>query len=210
MQALQTYGTYLQVFAACHTENLPTQTSAPAFRTQYEADYNQIGTGGAPYTKAEEPNGVNFSGLSLVVSEKSVAMRVYFNYNSEQHGRLKTVENQYILENSTGTKFQFTDAGAVVHNDNGYYVEVPDITSTWLSNIYRIEITTDLDPDKNGKSHKATSSIELSALTYAYALSQRYENFETENAALCNLVHALYDYNRAAVDYFGSNQAISN
>lgn len=210
VQALQTYGTYLQVFAAYHTKSLPTQNSTPVFRTWDSDPYENIGEGEAPYTKAEESDGVNFSGLSLVVSEKSVAMRVYFNYNSEQHGRLKTVENQYILENSTGTKFQFTDAGAVVHNDNGYYVEVPDITSTWLSNIYRIEITTDLDPDENGKSHKATSSIELSALTYAYALSTQSEKVKTENAALCNLVHALYDYNRAAVDYFGSNQAISN
>ena len=195
VDAMLNYGTKLQLYSGYNTGKLPVPENT-AFLSKYNDLYNAQISNDISYIH-NAPGGIQFTGVAMVLSGVNTSLRLFFDYEREDSDKL-IAENQYILENENQTLFKFTDniTSVVRVSKNKYYIEISDISSTWLSNTYRVSITTEKT--------KLESFVELTPLTYA-SLLKDYGG----DITLQNLVRALFDYNSAAVAYFGSNKGMN-
>ncbi len=170
VNAMSDYGALAQMWFSYNLDNCPTpacdlsSVTADALAVYEEV----IGEGTV--------TGVSYAGGSLVLDSET-AIRLYFNVTEGSIG-------DYIFK--VGTKEVTPEL-----TDDGYRVEIPDITAKNLDRSYTVFVTKDGD---------TVLTVKYSALSYVYGVLSRNDKPQQ----LIDLVKGIYLYNRAADAYFGN------
>jgi hypothetical protein len=118
--------------------------------------------------------GLSYYGSSVLL-ESETTIRHYFKLTS---GSIS--DHTFLLDGKVVTPVN--EAGT-----NYWYIDIPNIVSKDLDRVYVLEAD--------------GMTVKYCALSYAYAALNAYGN-DASKGAICNTVRALYEYNRAANEYF--------
>ena len=169
VNAMADYGVLAQLQFNYNTEDLPEiQGDLDSVTAETLADYEAKVTEGTA-------TGVSYKGTSLLLKSETV-IRIYFTLDEGEIG-------DYTFK--LGTK-KVTPA----ESDDGWYIEVPNISAKDLDKVYTVNVSS-----AAGK----IVTVKTSALSYVYKVLST----EGTSKTLVDLVKGIYLYAQAANVYFG-------
>lgn len=190
VKAMLNYGAYTQKYLNHHTENLANRILAETDRAL--ATENVSISNGDGFSVNNNPNsGITFTGMGLELNPGSLGLRIYFTADEKIDIKRLKAKSEYIAQGYTGTLYKYAYAAGIAIDESGYYIRLSNIDSQWMNNVFRITIS-------NGTE---SSWVEISALTYVYLIQQDKAQVSSE---LVDMTSAMYRYNMAAQDYFGT------